>query len=205
MIHVDMQPEPPDFDRVVRQPGKTFLTKNAHPTEKQFQTHAYWRKALKQLRDAYSGICAYSCHWIPYDTGTDTVEHFRPKSLHPAEAYEWANYRFVCSRLNGRKGAHEDVLDPFLVQTGWFVIEFPSLLVKPKKRLRRRLQSHIQTTCDRLGLNDEDTCLKQRYHYVREYCVDRLPFTWLKRNAPFLAHEVSRQGYISTLNKVMAF
>lgn len=205
MIHVDMQPEPPDFDEVVRQPGLAFLVDRPTPSDKEFNSHAYWRRVLRHLRDAYRGICAYSCHWVPYDTGADTVEHFHPKALHPAKAYEWVNYRFVCSRLNGRKGVYEDVLDPFLIETGWFVIDFPSLLVKPATRLEELLQSRIRTTCERLGLNDEATCLKQRYHYVRDYCVQGLPFALLQRDAPFLASEISRQGYIHTLNQVMVF
>jgi hypothetical protein len=200
-----MQPELPDFDEVVRQPGLTFLARNPHPNEREFRSHAYWRKILREFRDAYGGICAYSCHWVPYDTGADTVEHFLPKRNYPGEAYEWANYRFVCSRLNGRKGTHEDVVDPFLIKTGWFVIEFPSLLVKPAAQLRRELKSRVIATIERLGLNEEATCLKQRYRYVRDYCVEGLPFNFLQRDAPFLAHEVARQDYIRTLNDVMGF
>jgi len=199
-----MQPEPSDFDQLVRQPGREFLARTCNPGENEFKSHAYWRRILKQLRNAYQGICAHSCHWVPYDTGTDTVEHFRPKTKYPAEAYEWGNYRFVSGRLNGRKGTFEDVLDPFLIKTGWFVIEFPSLLVKPAQWLRKPLQSRVRTTCERLGLNDESTCMKQRYRYVRDYCLEGLPFELLRRDAPFLAHEITRQGYVDTLREIMA-
>ena len=110
MIHIDQREEPADFDNLVRRKGQRFLLLNPHPTSKQWRNRRYWRDIASELHDTYDGICAYSCHWIPYDTGTDTVEHFRPKALFPEDAYEWRNYRLVCATLNGRKGLHEDVL-----------------------------------------------------------------------------------------------
>ena len=128
MIHVDPQPEPPTFDQLVRQPGRKFL--KSCPNPKGNQWRAYWRKIARDLHTAYSGICAYSCHFIQYDTGWRTVEHFKPKDDYKSDAYEWGNYRLVCGVLNGRKGKGE-VLDPFRVHNGWFIMDFPSLLVKP--------------------------------------------------------------------------
>lgn len=125
MIHVDENAEPPEFNDRVRRKGRRFLRDYPRPTSKQWRSHSYWREVGPQLHDQYDGICAYSCHWIPYDTGADTVEHFRPKDIYPKQAYEWRNYRLVCATLNGRKGVHEDVLDPFEIQDGWFVIDFP--------------------------------------------------------------------------------
>src|SRR2546427_329692 len=125
MKHIDRQPEPVNFNARVRIPGRRYLNHTPAPTSKEFAAHSFWRRILSELHDAYSGICAYSCHWIPYDTGADTVEHFLAKNTHPTQAYEWTNYRLVCATLNGRKGIHADVLDPFHVQNGWFVIDFP--------------------------------------------------------------------------------
>src|ERR1700722_20351165 len=96
MIRVIAQPEPQVFDEEVRRPGRRFLRKNPNPTSKEFASHSYWRSILSLLHEAYDGICAYSCHWIPYDTGADTVEHFQSKSNYPRRAYEWVNYRLVC-------------------------------------------------------------------------------------------------------------
>src|ERR1700689_4415537 len=131
MIRVNQAPEPGNFDDRVRQRGLRYLGNPARrPTVKQWSSHSYWREVGNELHNAYAGICAYSCHWIPYDTGADTVEHFRPKDTYPTEAYEWSNYRLVCATLNGRKGTFEDVLDPFVIQNGWFVIDFPSMLIQ---------------------------------------------------------------------------
>ena len=35
-----------------------------------------------------------------------------------------SNYRLVCGTLNSRKGTFE-VLDPFMIEDGWFEIDFP--------------------------------------------------------------------------------
>ena len=113
MILVREQSEPSNFAEKVRRRGQDFLAKNPRPSAKQLADQPYWRDAAKQLYDAYDGICAYTCHWIAFDTGSRTVEHFVPKVVAPDLAYEWSNFRLVCGRLNSRKGRHQDVLDPF--------------------------------------------------------------------------------------------
>jgi hypothetical protein len=157
---------------------------------------------LAELHDAYGGICAYSCHWIPYDTGADTVEHFRPKDTYPGDAYEWSNYRLVCATLNGRKGIHEDVLDPFLIEEGWFTIDFPSMLVKPRADLEPADRLRVHTSIDRLSLNDEGTCLKSRVRWMTDYCTHDITFEYLRRNAPFIAAELERQGLVAVIRQV---
>jgi hypothetical protein len=205
MRRIQAVAEPADFDVEVRQYGKRFLKRNAKPTSRDFSAHAYWRKALRQLHDSYRGICAYSCHFIPFDTGADTVEHFLPKSLYPANAYEWANYRLVCQTLNGRKGDNEDVLDPFRVDDGWFVVDFPSLLVKAHRELDAKLRARVLDTCDRLGLNDEATCLAARERFVRAFCTGNVSWEYLRRDAPFIASELERQGLRDGIREMMNY
>jgi hypothetical protein len=206
MMRIDPKPEPADFNKQVRQPGKRFLARYPNPTTKQFDSHSYWRKMAQQLHKCYDGICAYSCHWIPYDTGADTIEHFQPKSLHPTLAYEWSNYRLVCGTLNGRRGT-EDVLDPFTIQNGWFILEFPSLFIKAAPGLAPDLTAQIISTRDRLGLNDEGTCLKSRQRYVIDYCNKDISFNHLTRDAPFIAQQLvcHRLEDVETLRQVMGY
>ncbi len=195
MIRVAQMPEPAEFDERVRKPGHTFLQRCPNPTQKQWNTHSYWRGILQLLHTEYNGICGYSCHWIPYDTGADTVEHFKPKSKHPQEAYEWRNYRLVCQLLNSRKGEDEEILDPFLIQDGWFVIDFPSLIVKPASGLKDDLRERIKKTCDVLGLNDDATCLMTRQEFVMDYSLGEISFAHVQKKAPFLALQMKEQGY----------
>lgn len=202
MIHIDQVEEPENFNSRVRLRGRRFLRTNPHPTSSQWRNHRYWAEVAPALHDAYGGICAYSCHWIPYDTGADTVEHFRPKDIYPRKAYEWKNYRLVCATLNGRKGVYEDVLDPFVVRNGWFVIDFPSLLVKPDRALELTDSHSVQTTISRLGLNDEGTCLKSRVKWLREYCLNDISLSHLRRHAPFIVAELERQNLLTTIRDV---
>ena len=205
VINVVLAAEPAEFDALVRQPGKRYLARVPRPTSKQFRSHDYWTSILADFHTAYRGICAYACHWIPPDTGADTVEHFEAKVPYPENAYEWSNYRLACQTLNGRKGMFEDVLDPFQVQTGWFWIDFPSLLVRPADGLTLDIERQVIDTRNRLGLNEETTCLKARERYVKDYCLHGLPFTLLERDAPFIAGEITRQGLVGSLNDVMGY
>jgi hypothetical protein len=205
MIRVLMQPEPTIFDAQVRIPGQRFLRQCPHPTTRQWKSHAYWTRILCDLHTAYGGICAYSCHWIPYDTGHDTVEHFRPKTPFPDEAYEWTNYRLVCGTLNGRKGTDQNIIDPFQVTDGWFVLDFPSLLVRPGAELSQDDASHVLHTIRQLGLNEEGTCLKARLRYVQCYCTRQITFDHLRNEAPFIAREIHRQGLVDSLASMMEF
>src|SRR5207253_3434773 len=80
LMPVEMQAEPTHFFTAVQQRGEEFLAQTPHPKEHEWRGRAYWRAIIPDLYDAYSGICAYTCHWTPYDTGWNTVEHFKPKS-----------------------------------------------------------------------------------------------------------------------------
>ena len=44
MIHIDLQPEPADFDIRVRQPGNAFLSKIPIPNSKQWSKNNYWSR-----------------------------------------------------------------------------------------------------------------------------------------------------------------
>lgn len=205
MIRVIIQPEPAQFDALVRTPGNRFLGTTPKPTPREWNKHSYWRRILTDLRRLYGGICAYSCHWTPPDTGGKTVEHFAPKHEAPERAYEWSNYRFVCSVLNSRKATRTDTLDPFEIEDGWFVLDFPSLLVKPARHLDPETRQQVRNTIDRLKLNDEETCLENRAKYVKDYCVGGVPFSHLQREAPFLAKELERQDLVDRIREMMQF
>lgn len=205
MIHVAPQPEPVNFDDDVHQPGLAFLHNTPNPSTREWNSHSYWRNSLSDLYNAYNGICAYSCHWIPFDTGNKNVEHFLPKKYHPDKAYDWQNYRLVCGMLNGRKGT-KTIIDPFLVQDGWFIIDFPSLLVKCSPDIRDvAIKSLIKSTITILKLNDEGSCLKSRAKYVEAYCKSDITFSYLCSNAPFISHELQRQNLIEDIRRIMIY
>jgi hypothetical protein len=107
--------------------------------------------------------------------------------------------------LNGRKGTYEDVLDPFTIQNGCFVLHFPSLEIRPGEGIEVDLRKQVEATIRRLGLNDEGTCLKSRFRYIEVYCKNEIAFFHLQHEAPFIAMELERQGLRDGIRDIMQF
>lgn len=191
MIRLTLKDEPAGFDKKVRRRGAAFLRGNPAPTGKEFLPHGYWKDAAKDLHAAYSGICAYSCMLIP---PPGTVDHFFPKSSYPQLAYEWSNYRLSSHRLNTYKAESTQVIDPFVVQPGWFVLDVPSCLIKPGSALNDVVSEQVRATIDLLKLNADDYLVQERCDILMSYATGDLSIGFLARRYPFLAFELERQG-----------
>lgn len=202
MIPVRQQPEPTDFDTRVRAKGVAFLQKVSRPQA--WENREYWRDSLKDLYRAYDEVCAYSAQWIPRIEGSPTVDHFIPKSVRPELAYEWSNFRLSCLKMNARKRDFQDVIDPFQIQPDWFILDFPSLIVKANPELEESIRSRVKSTIKRLKLNDDDDCVKHRQDWLMCYCNKQFPFDFLKKTAPFIAYELERQNLIETISSIMS-
>lgn len=202
MIPVQPQPEPANFDAKVRKPGATFLRGNPRPAKSKWKRAEYWKVVLKDLHKAYRGICAYCAEWIPDTTGEASVDHFVPKSIQPQLAYEWSNYRLSASRYNNLKQDHTDVLDPFMLQADWFVLDIPSLQLKPNQQLNNLDAQSVWQTIKRLRLNDERS-ISSRQRWIRDYADGFFNFEYLKRNAPFIAHELERQDLVEAIISIV--
>ncbi|WP_437909845.1 hypothetical protein WME95_19435 [Sorangium sp. So ce327] len=187
MIHVPLRPEPARFDALVRQPGLRALAANAEPLP------PTWRECLDDLRDSYRSVCAYLCVLVPRGTGARSVDHVAPKSKRRELAYEWSNYRFVCSLMNARKRDFDDVLDPMEIPDGWFVLEMSFLQVLPAEGLHDETRARVQATIERLKLNDKE-CIAARELYYTAYLDGGLTLQLLHEWSPFVAREVVRQG-----------
>src|ERR1700693_5648986 len=188
MIRVTSAPEPGAFNDTVRVPGLAYLNSLGPSQIADTGSRPYWREALSDLHVAYSGICAYSSHWIPYDVGSDTVEHFIPKSVAPSGAYEWANFRLACARLNGRKGAFQDVVDPFKVAEDMFFLHLPTFCLVPGDGITSKQSGLARSTIERLRLN-ETRSVQMRQRFLEDYADGEITLQYLRRNAPFLGHE----------------
>lgn len=229
MIRVERQPEPADFDTVVRAPGKRALLeligdpsapKRPGPRRTAIaQTVAeipssklpdYWTTALPWLRTAYHDICAYLGMPIHRATGLATVDHFKPKSKHQTDAYEWDNFRLASHQVNTNKGEHEDVLDPFDVEDGWFALEVGSFEIRPAPSLDPARCEQVRATIERLKLNEPTFCLtRAEYHdfYLGLATHDGgsigpLSIAWLDRECPYVASELRRQGRLRPDDRV---
>lgn len=219
MIHVNPAPEPKDFDQNVRRLGlraiaemvgeKLGVARSGRPREKIAEKRedipadafpCYWTKAIPDMMKAYNEICAYSCFRIHPVTGCPTVDHMIPKSSSWAEVYEWCNYRLASHSMNSTKRAFKDVLDPFDVDDGWFVLELTGFQVKPSDDLlksndpaKKAIASKIQDTIKRLGLSESSQC-EARAERAEQYWRTKIDLPTLEKEAPFVAKELRRQG-----------
>ncbi len=211
MIHVNPADKPPDFDQSVRMPGLRAIAelvgeepepprtagrrfrKTAERREdiKPQEFPTYWGDAIEDLMTAYRRICAYSCFRIHPVTGARSVDHMAPKSRAWDQVYEWGNYRLCSSRLNARKNNFGDVLDPFEVEDGWFVLELVGFQVVPAPELEEGTKRRVLATIERLGLN-EAVFRTSRERDVENY-EKGVPFVVLAEESPFVARELRRQ------------
>lgn len=206
MIPVAPQPEPPLFDQKVRVPGLKFLKKcsGITITTKQWIRHDYWKNIRYVMHDAYNGLCAYSATWIPRESNPN-IDHFIPKSKRPDLAFEWSNYRLAHQLVNTHKWNYQDVIDPFLLSDNWFFLDFPSLLIKPNPELSEQDKQKVWCTIKRLKLNDDETFVFSRNHWLEAYCRGYTPFSFLKKHSPFVAYELERQGLVESIKAVMDY
>lgn len=201
MIHIDLKPEPTDFDVRVRQPGNTFLSTNPKPTSRQWSKHNFWSRCSSQLYQAYGGICAYSGEWFSRTTASVSVDHFYPKSSYQRMAYEWSNYRLTTQVMNGYKGDNS-VLDPFEIQNGDLILEFPSCLVKPRKDMTPTEKNKANDTINILHLNNEAQATR-RCEIILEYICGNISRTFLESKYPFIAEELNRQALYEKIKDII--
>ena len=199
MIPVTLQPEYPEFDAQVRQPGLKFLSKNPNPSAKGFKQHNYWSRAASNLHSAYSGLCAYTTMHL---ADTSSVDHFLPKKKYPYLAYEWDNYRLARQRINTQKGNTEEILDPFKIKIGWFVLDLPSCLIRPGDEIDPKIKKRVDSTINILRLNADDRLVQERCNWLVDLADGEITINFLDRHYPFLSTEVRRQGIKDNLKVI---
>lgn len=198
MIPVALKPEPVGFDKQVRQKGKKFLDEHGVP-DKSSGFPRYWRDIIDDLHRLYDGICAYTCIYL---VSSGTVDHFLPKSKYPNLAYEWNNYRLASDTINQRKGEREDILDPFLVQPGWFTMDFPSCLIKISNLIPSEYAQRAACTIDILKLNNDDRLVQERCDIIMDYVERNVTLVFLEKRYPFIATEIKRQALVEGIERI---
>lgn len=123
-----------------------------------------------------------------------SVDHFAPKTKFPRQAFEWRNYRLCLDRINGYKGEHEVLLDPFAIQPNTFYLDFANLFVTPNKEQMDIMVQRAQRTIDLLRLNIDDTLVELRFRALDCYLKSG-DKDFLQQWYPFIAYEVNRQNY----------
>lgn len=156
-----------------------------------------WTAILPQIWVAYGGICSYCCLYIEEGTGDRTVDHMVARTRDWRLAYEWSNFRLACRVMNTNKGNSTAVLDPFLVEDGWFALELVGFQVVPGPKAVGAVRERVERTIECLKLNREGRIGRQMERYWNDYwSPDPIPFRYLSSRAPFLAAEMVRQGKV---------
>lgn len=185
MMRFTPVPEPPVFDREVRQPGKAGLAENPgkRPSPR-------WLAFKSQLADGFHNLCGYSVMYEP----VGTVDHYLSVLSHPELAYEWSNYRYASAWSNSSKGTlDERVLDPFGVEDDWFEILLPSLQLVLTDAVPLHERERAVLTLERLHLRDDERVIRQRREWYRLYQEGKLTLEGLQEKAPLIARAVKKQ------------
>ena len=176
------------------------MKRTPHPTSSDFRKHNYWKRAMKNLQAAYSDACAYTTRRL---MGDGTIDHFLPKTKCPHLAYDWENYRLARQKVNQCKGNTTEVVDPFKIKIGWFVLNVPSCLVQPGKELNVVLRKRINSTINVLQLN-ADSLVQERCDFLVDLADGHVTMEFLDRFYPFLSSEVKRQDIEGDLRVIFS-
>jgi hypothetical protein len=132
-----------------------------------------------------------ACHGEPHGRSR------RPEVQAWDKVYEWSNYRLACSLINSKKNALDLALDPFTIDAGLFALEFVEFQVKVGPAANGPIGERVLETIKILGLNMKECC-DARQEYVESYedgpGNGGIDLPYLERRAPFVAHELRRQG-----------
>jgi len=185
MIPVAKVAKPRGYD-AVKQSGDAWLC--ANPNAK--RPKDLWSPCLSHLADGFSHLCGYAAMLDP--TG-GTVDHDLSWDRQPDLAYDWSNFRFVSYILNASKRTADDaVLDPYLVQSGWFEILLPSLQMQLTAKVPAKHRAKAEFTLKRLKLGDGEKVIRWRRHYYEAYQRGSLDLDGLRDFAPLIAEAVER-------------
>lgn len=209
MIQLRLAPEPPSFDRNVRQKGLAAIDELVGRTPRKLRRGpkrqpiarreqdippnsfpAYWRDALPDMLDSYERRCAFLALYLEYATGNPSVDHMIPKSRRWDQVYEWNNYRLCASTINARKNDLTGLIDPVDCRPGWFALELVGYQVIPGPEAPSDRHAEISATLNLLNTPD---CCRAREEYVRCYHAGSIDLAYLRRRAPFVADELRRQ------------
>lgn len=196
MINVSPAQEPANFDLRVRQRGLTSLKMDginpSTPLSAAYTFKPYWRDCIRDLHSSYNGICAYLCIRLEWVLGGVSTDHFIPKSIFPAHAYEWDNYRLSSSIVNSRKGTSLGIIDPFKVKNGSFHLELLTGKIFPSSTINPTQKAALLYSIKKLGLDSPDARTIRVKHF-HQYIGNYISRKHLSEYSPFVYMEAKRQ------------
>lgn len=185
MILVSKIRKPKKFKADCETPGKAWLA--ANPNSKKFPS--YWRKFQPQLAEGFNDRCG----WWAMRIADGAVDHYLSKKFHRNRAYDWSNYRYISGSVNSAKGTHDNkVLDPFVIQPGWFEVHLPSMLLKRTNLVPLALQTKADFTVKQLRLRSGHKVRRNRRRWYEDYKKGLITDAGLAAYAPLVAEAVTK-------------
>ena len=92
--------------------------------------------------------------------------------------------------LNSRKKRWRPALDPFDVQSGWFRIELPSLILAPTDAIPSELAKLVRSTLEVLDLADGLKLMRIRRRWMSQYLEGKVQLPKLDDDFPLLADAI---------------
>lgn len=135
------------------------------------------QRLLPRLRAQTQEHCSF-CDAFPVSPPSDpTIEHFRPKSRFPREAYHWPNLYFCCRFCQQRKGERyeDEVLRPDAEDyefDRYFRWDFTTGEILVNEQVAPEAQRQARVTIDLYGLNHEHPALRKKQRYQRDRARD---------------------------------
>jgi hypothetical protein len=199
MLKLILQPEPADFDGIVRQPGRLLVNKllQFHNKVKSKQFIAYWNISPypDKFHKTYNYICSY--YGRRYEADFLQTDHYKDKVNFPALAYEWDNYRLSCLPANRAKGT-KSVLDPCVLKNDWFELDFATFFIRPSLYVPSNYLNDVQKYINaKDGLNvNSNRQIAARNQFWSDYLNQITTKVYLEREYPFMYWQAVNQGLI---------
>jgi hypothetical protein len=141
-------PEPATFESNCRTPGNAWLA--ANPTAKSKSFPSYWIHFEDDIAKGFQ----FRCGWLGFEITEGDIDHYLSKQKHRNKTYEWSNYRYIAGSVNSSKRTQDaNVLDPFDVQDGWFILGLPDMQLRGTNAIPIRLRDKAKYTIEKLKLN----------------------------------------------------
>jgi uncharacterized protein (TIGR02646 family) len=125
------------------------------------------QKLLPQLKAQVQDHCSFCDNYPISPPSSDTIEHFRPKTKFPREAYQWENLYYCCNYCQQKKGeAFDDLLlrpdAPDYSFEQFFRWDYTRGTLEVNEQAPEQDQHRARVTIETYGLNDGHPLLRRR-------------------------------------------
>jgi uncharacterized protein (TIGR02646 family) len=170
--------------------GRQYRDKRANPDKKnKFQWAAYCRQKVNVLlMPLLRDMTQKHCSFCDCRLRRETIEHFRPVSKYPLEAYLWDNLFICCFDCQDKYDEYDDkLLKPDAADyefRRYFFYDFATGEIRPNKRANALDQERAETTIRLYKLNELDLPEQRKqwsdnWQTLRNNELDALPFRFV--------------------------